>query len=153
MSQFWDVGFSYTSRSNRTGSINKAPTSSNVPPTTIPISLKGSRISHTSGYNTSASKASGQHRTRSKQNNKNLSIETTPESLPGKASYRRNNYARRSRKVPLALIRKDLRTFKVLAKYVPKVFEKYVPNIVTNKNKFVIALDIELQPVGKDVNI
>jgi hypothetical protein len=85
-----------------------------------------------------------------------LSIETTPESLPGKASYRRNNYARRSGKVPLALIRKDLRTFEVLAKYLPevfakylpKVFEKYVPNIVTNKNKFVIALDIELPPVA-----
>jgi hypothetical protein len=59
-------------RNSRAGSIMMEATSVSTPPTAIPTILKGSKSSQRIGYNTNASKATGQHKTKRMHQRRNL---------------------------------------------------------------------------------
>src|SRR5579864_4805078 len=60
------------------GNITAAHRSSNTPWTAIPISRKGRSNSHTIGYSTSASRASGQHNTNSRHHRRKVNMTGSP---------------------------------------------------------------------------
>ena len=61
-------------RTTLAGSVKSARIRSNTPPTARPTIRNGSSISHTRGYSTKASRAKGQHTSRSKHHSRNAII-------------------------------------------------------------------------------